>query len=188
MKKYLIVIGILVLKCLITSYVIAQGCHGGMGMGSGHQSEEKSEKKTTESKVETKESFYITVYTCPMHPEVQQEKSGKCQKCGMKLKKKQVLMTYACPEKDCEYQKASLRKCPEHKKELVKCEVKSFCPKCEEQVNPEDLKQKPVKPTQQIETKEQKEKNIYTCSMCGGEFDKPGKCPKCSMDLVPKNK
>ena len=29
------------------------------------------------------------------------------------------------------------------------------------------------------------EKNIYTCPMCGGEFDKPGKCPKCGMDLVP---
>ena len=26
----------------------------------------------------------------------------------------------------------------------------------------------------------------YTCSMCGGSFDKPGKCPKCGMDLIEK--
>ncbi len=26
-----------------------------------------------------------TVYTCPMHPEIQQEKSGMCPECGMQL-------------------------------------------------------------------------------------------------------
>jgi hypothetical protein len=26
-------------------------------------------------------------------------------------------------------------------------------------------------------------KKSYTCSMCGGDFDKPGKCPKCGMKL-----
>ncbi len=26
-----------------------------------------------------------TVYTCPMHPEVKQDKAGKCPKCGMDL-------------------------------------------------------------------------------------------------------
>jgi hypothetical protein len=25
------------------------------------------------------------IYTCPMHPEVQQERPGKCPKCGMDL-------------------------------------------------------------------------------------------------------
>jgi Heavy metal binding domain len=28
------------------------------------------------------------IYTCPMHPEVQQTKPGKCPKCGMNLEKK----------------------------------------------------------------------------------------------------
>jgi YHS domain-containing protein len=64
----------------------------------------------------------------------------------------------------------------------------SICPKCSEQVNPEKLKQKPVKSTEKIGTKEQNEKIICTCPICGGEFDKSGKCPKCGMDLVPKNK
>ena len=27
-------------------------------------------------------------YTCPMHPEVEQDKPGKCPKCGMKLESK----------------------------------------------------------------------------------------------------
>ena len=26
-----------------------------------------------------------TIYTCPMHPDVQQERPGKCPKCGMQL-------------------------------------------------------------------------------------------------------
>jgi YHS domain-containing protein len=41
----------------------------------------------------------------------------------------------------------------------------SICPKCSEQVNPEKLKQKPVKSTEKIGTKELNEKIIYTCPM-----------------------
>ncbi|MFN3551066.1 MAG: heavy metal-binding domain-containing protein [Endomicrobiia bacterium] len=227
---------------------------------------EHEEKKTATTKKEIKESFYTTVYTCPMHPELQQQQSGKCPKCSMELEKKQVLMTYTCPEKDCEYQKAKHGKCPHHNKELIKSEVKPHCPKCGQPVDEKELKiqkekisvvkveqdeigkkdhcvvmnkdftvskktkvvkygeqkyylccpmcekailnqpdkyittkctncaehirinelkTKPVKTAQQIETKEQKEKTVYTCPMCGGEFEKPGKCPKCGMDLVP---
>ena len=29
-----------------------------------------------------------TVYTCPMHPEVQTREPGRCPKCGMKLEAK----------------------------------------------------------------------------------------------------
>jgi len=29
-------------------------------------------------------------YVCPMHPEVQSDKPGKCPKCGMQLKKREV--------------------------------------------------------------------------------------------------
>src|SRR5260370_4706106 len=37
-----------------------------------------------------------TVYVCPMHPEVQKSKPGKCPKCGMKL----VARTPAATGKD----------------------------------------------------------------------------------------
>lgn len=144
MRRVSVFIGAAVLGCLLgSSPAFAMPCHGGHSEG---DHEKKSEKKEAGTPIETKESFYSTIYTCPMHPEVQQEKPVKCPKCGMKLEKKQVLMTYACPEKDCDYRKAKPGKCPEHKKDLVKCEMKTSCPKCGGQVNPEDLKLKPVKP------------------------------------------
>jgi YHS domain-containing protein len=33
------------------------------------------------------------IYTCPMHPEVQSDKPGKCPKCGMNLEKKAMPMS-----------------------------------------------------------------------------------------------
>ena len=39
---------------------------------------------TTSQKTETMKSSSV-VYTCPMHPEVQEEKPGQCPKCGMNL-------------------------------------------------------------------------------------------------------
>ena len=39
-----------------------------------------------------------TIYTCPMHPEVVQDKPGKCPKCGMNLVAKEVKKdVYTCP-------------------------------------------------------------------------------------------
>lgn len=34
----------------------------------------------------------MTIYTCPMHPEIEQEMPGKCPKCGMKLVPKDSLV------------------------------------------------------------------------------------------------
>src|SRR4030042_1127406 len=34
------------------------------------------------------------IYTCPMHPEVQSDKPGKCPKCGMTLEKKAMPMAH----------------------------------------------------------------------------------------------
>lgn len=45
----------------------------------------KSPEKYTQKKAEMKE-----VYTCPMHPEVQSDKPGKCPQCGMNLEKKMM--------------------------------------------------------------------------------------------------
>ena len=44
----------------------------------------KSMKSTTMKKSKN----MATVYTCPMHPEVTSDKTGKCPKCGMDLVKK----------------------------------------------------------------------------------------------------
>jgi hypothetical protein len=37
---------------------------------------------------EVKISADLVIYTCPMHPEVQEKEPGKCPKCGMNLKPK----------------------------------------------------------------------------------------------------
>ena len=37
----------------------------------------------------------MKMYTCPMHPEVQQDKPGTCPKCGMKLVKTKMKMDHA---------------------------------------------------------------------------------------------
>jgi rubrerythrin len=45
---------------------------------SGHLDEASPATDTTDTKDKT-------VYTCPMHPEVRQDRPGKCPKCGMTL-------------------------------------------------------------------------------------------------------
>lgn len=38
---------------------------------------------------DNKQTKIITFYTCPMHPEIRQDKPGVCPKCGMRLVKKE---------------------------------------------------------------------------------------------------
>lgn len=146
MRKINVFLGALVLGILLGgSSAFAVSNHDGSG-----EKEVKLEKKSAKTgpgeKLELKESFDSTVYVCSMCPEVQSDKPGKCPKCGMNLEKKQVLLTYACPEKVCDYQKAKPGKCPHHDKKLIKTEMRAHCPKCGEQVKPEELKIIPVKP------------------------------------------
>jgi len=45
-----------------------------------------------------KDAAVKTVYTCPMHAEIVQDKAGKCPKCGMDLTAKVVKKdVYTCP-------------------------------------------------------------------------------------------
>lgn len=45
-----------------------------------------------------KETATKTDYTCPMHPEIVQDKAGKCPKCGMNLTVAEAHKeTYICP-------------------------------------------------------------------------------------------
>lgn len=41
-------------------------------------------------KADTSEEMEQKVYTCTMHPEVEQSEPGKCPKCGMELVEKQM--------------------------------------------------------------------------------------------------
>lgn len=62
------------------------------------------------------------VYTCPMHPEVIQDKPGKCPKCGMNLVKKEVTKEiYTCPMHP-EIMQDKPGKCPKCGMTLVKKE------------------------------------------------------------------
>jgi hypothetical protein len=47
-------------------------------------------------------------------------------------------------------------------------------------------KAKPAKKSKKAKPKKEAAAKSYTCPMDGGHFDKPGKCPKCGMDLVPE--
>ena len=62
------------------------------------------------------------VYTCPMDPEVQSDKPGKCPKCKMNLEKKVIKMnTQARTQKD-------VYTCPMHPEE--KSDKPGKCSKC----------------------------------------------------------
>ena len=59
------------------------------------------------------------VYTCPMHPEVMQDKPGKCPKCKMNLVKKEIAGDiYTCPMHP-EVIQDKPGKCPKCKMNLV---------------------------------------------------------------------
>ena len=66
-----------------------------------------------------KETVTQVIYTCAMHPEIVQDKGGKCPTCGMNLDKKSVAkVNYTCPmHKEVSQDKAG--KCPKCKMNLV---------------------------------------------------------------------
>jgi Heavy metal binding domain len=43
------------------------------------------EQNKKELNMKTEPNKPATTFTCPMHPEVQKDKPGKCPKCGMPL-------------------------------------------------------------------------------------------------------
>lgn len=103
-------------------------------------------------------------YSCPMHQGKTSKKPGKCNQCGMDMKKNEkAILVYSCPMK-CEGDKTYDKpgKC-------TKCNMDlTASPK-------EKMKMEVVK--------------AYSCPMkCEGDktYTKVGKCPKCGMDLKEK--
>ena len=105
-------------------------------------------------------------YTCVMHPEIRQDKPGKCPKCGMTLVKKTVKV-------------AAPKSAPKKQEEK---------PKVTKPVQKEEPKQPTSKPaTAQPRPEGAETKVVYTCVMHPEvQQSKPGKCPKCGMTLIKK--
>ena len=99
-------------------------------------------------------------YTCPMHPEIIQDKPGDCPKCGMKL----IPVTKESDNSHSHHHHA------EHKTQKQEAHEQQHAPV----VN--------INTAQQGFTK-------YTCPMHPQIVqDVPGKCPLCGMTLVPLKK
>lgn len=116
------------------------------------------------------------IYTCPMHPEVQQAGPGKCPKCGMNLEKKTI--------------KVAAPKTPQ--KTMEKPKVKQVQPLRKQPAKKTQTADKqPPKESQKVKAQpgavQQQEKVVYTCPMHPEiQQGKPGSCPKCGMTLERK--
>ena len=123
-----------------------------------------------------------TFYTCPMDKEVISSKPGNCPKCGMTLVKKTVAV------KSKAVQKPIVK--PIRKVEKKASEIKNKA-KIEKKVDVKKVKTdkaKINKPKKQVQTLSKPQTELqtqYTCPMHPEVISKkPGKCPKCGMDLV----
>jgi RND family efflux transporter MFP subunit len=125
-------------------------------------------------------------YICPMpeHISIEYDHPGKCPICGMvlvpvtsatlaKLQPGGKLLYYTCPM-------------PEHAD--VRSDKPGKCSKCAMTLIP-IMEAPPITKTVSPSTiNPQPSTALYTCPMASHAdvvFDKPGKCPKCQMDLVP---
>jgi len=85
-------------------------------------------KKSTTELAETAHSKHAqTLYTCPMHPEIQQDKPGSCPKCGMALEP----LTPPTSATTTQYI------CPMHPE--VVSDKPGACPKCGMALEPRDV-------------------------------------------------
>jgi len=127
-----------------------------------------------------------SLYTCPMHPEVESDQPGKCPKCGMNL----VLKT---PHVESKNQKidpvCGMKVDPATAKNVWEFEGKTyyFCGKgCLEKFKNDPAKYLKLSPIPVQIAPAPSAEVIYTCPMHPEvRQNHPGDCPKCGMHLEP---
>jgi len=88
------------------------------------QTENKKDEKALTTNMKSDTAKMETIYTCPMHPDIQQNYSGKCPKCKMDLepnKDKRDVITgtiYTC-EMHPEIMQNYEGQCPKCKMDLI---------------------------------------------------------------------
>ncbi len=149
-----------------------------------HVEETKSHVKSVEGMVGNGETIARSTdhnkaieYTCPMHPDVIQDKPGACPKCGMTLKVRTASESHS--HEQMHHHKQSIEyTCPMHPDVIQ--DKPGACPKCGM-----TLEARASSESHSHEMKHSHEAAIeYTCPMHPDVVqDKPGACPKCGMKL-----
>jgi hypothetical protein len=126
-----------------------------------------------------------------MHPEVVSSKPGDCPKCKMTLVKKTVVVQPKAapqPEKKAVQKPTEIKTHKDKTKIQPKAKVKVIAkPKVQEvRKDKPETKLNPQPKASKSQSKSQPAA-VYTCPMHPEvTSDKPGKCPKCGMELVEK--
>ncbi len=133
-----------------------------------------------------------TYYTCPMHPEIVSSKPGDCPKCKMTLVKKTAVIqpkVAAKPAVNPVPKVETKAKPVETKVNKAKIDVKKVKKaNTVKKAEPAQVAQPVLKSVEQPQISSSfNSKATYTCPMHPEVIsDKPGKCPKCGMELVEK--
>jgi hypothetical protein len=127
----------------------------------------------------------IIKYICPMpeHVSIEYDHPGKCPLCGMTL----VPVSSAALSKIQPGGKLLYYTCPMPEHSDVRESKPGKCPKCGMTLVPVMEQPVPSQTTNAPGPTASMPVKLYTCQMAEHDVvsDKPGKCPKCEMDLVP---